>query len=241
MRKHFVFSQILATIAVGLTFLSGPLNRSHAAESQVLTNRWESDIEAFEDTDKTNPPPQNAILFIGSSSIRMWTDIQNAFSGHEVFRRGFGGSELSDSVAFAGRIVIPYKPKMVLLYAGDNDIANGKSPERVLSDFKDFVQKVHAALPQTRIGYIAIKPSLARRKLMNEMKTANGLIKDYIEQSDELLFIDVFTPMLNQDGGPKPDLFIQDGLHLNEKGYALWTSIIGPVLDKYDPTGDKAR
>ena len=236
MRRRPTFSRIALTMAVGLSVLSGLLNRSHAADPQ--TNRWESDIEAFEASDKTNPPPQNAILFIGSSSIRMWTDVQEAFPKHEVFKRGFGGSELSDSVEFADRIVIPYKPKMILLYAGDNDIASGKSPERVLADFKDFVEKVHAALPQTRIGYIAIKPSLARRKLMNEMKTANGLIKDYIGQSDGLLFIDVFAPMLNAEGEPRPELFIQDGLHLNEKGYALWTSIIGPVLDKYDPAGD---
>ena len=241
MRKTLGLPQIWSTATVGLTILCSVLNWSRAAELRALTNRWESDIGAFEASDKTNPPPQNAILFIGSSSIRMWTDIQKAFPEHRVFRRGFGGSELSDSVEFADRIVIPYKPKMILLYAGDNDIANGKSPERVLGDFKEFVEKVHAALPRTRIGYISIKPSLARRKLINEMKTANLLIKDYVGHGEGLLFIDVFTPMLDQDGEPRSELFIRDGLHLNDKGYALWTSIIGPVLDRYDPTEDKTR
>jgi hypothetical protein len=241
MQKLLSFPHIVSKATVGLTILCSSLNWSRAAERHALTNRWESDIEAFEASDKTNPPPQNAILFIGSSSIRMWTDVQKAFPEHTVFRRGFGGSELSDSVEFADRIVIPYKPKMILLYAGDNDIANGKSPERVLADFKDFVEKVHVALPQTRIGYIAIKPSLARRKLIIEMKTANLLIKDYVGHGEGLLFIDVFTPMLDQDGEPRSELFIRDGLHLNDKGYALWTSIIGPVLDRYDPTEDKTR
>ena len=241
MRRPLLPPQIVSAVTIALAVFSWTPNRSHAAEPRALTNRWETDIGAFEASDKTNPPPQNAILFIGSSSIRMWTDIEKAFPAHKVFRRGFGGSELSDSVAFADRIVIPYKPKMVLLYAGDNDIANGRSPERVLMDFKAFVLKVHAALPQTRVGYIAVKPSLARRKLLDEMKTANRLINDYIAHNDDLLFIDVFTPMLNPEGEPRPELFIQDGLHLNEKGYALWASIIEPVLDKYDSAGDKPR
>jgi lysophospholipase L1-like esterase len=123
---------------------------------------------------------------------------------------------------------------MVFLYAGDNDIANGESPEKVASDFKAFVKKVHGALPQVRIGYIAIKPSIARERWLNEMKTTNRLIREYAESSENLLFIDVFTPMLDQSGKPRSELFIEDGLHLNPKGYALWASIIGPVLDRHD-------
>lgn len=211
-----------------------PSNQINGAEPNRQTSRWESDIEAFEASDKTNPPPQNSILFVGSSSIRFWPNLQRAFPGHKVFKRGFGGSELSDSVTFADRIVIPYKPKIILLYAGDNDLAAGKSPEQIFSDFKMFAQKVRVPLPQAYIGYIAIKPCPAREKLLSEVKTTNRLIKEYAKGSDKLLFIDVFTPMLDKDGGLRPELFIQDGLHLNEKGYALWDSIIKPVLDKYD-------
>jgi hypothetical protein len=228
MRNHF---RTLTAILVWFC-ATCLLNECQAAE--LRTNRWETDIRAFEAADATNPPPQNGVLFVGSSSIRLWPNIQQAFPGHTVFKRGFGGSELSDSLAFAHRIVIPYKPRMVFLYAGDNDIANGESPEKVASDFKAFVKKVHGALPQVRIGYIAIKPSIARERWLNEMKTTNRLIREYAESSENLLFIDVFTPMLDQSGKPRSELFIEDGLHLNPKGYALWASIIGPVLDRHD-------
>ncbi|MEI2724885.1 MAG: GDSL-type esterase/lipase family protein [Verrucomicrobiota bacterium] len=124
--------------------------------------QWEKTIRAFEAADITNPPPQNAILLIGSSSIRKWTNAPGQFPDHRLINRGFGGSHLSDSVAFIERIVIPYQPRLVLLYAGDNDIAAGKSPAQVFADFKEFVAKVQGRLPQTRIAFIAIKPSPSR-------------------------------------------------------------------------------
>ncbi len=197
--------------------------------------RWEKDIRAFEAADKTNPPPQDAVEFIGSSSIRLWKNLAQAFPGHKVFNRGFGGSELSDSVAFAHRIVIPYKPRLVVLYAGDNDIAAGKSPERIFSDFKAFVAGIHAALPATHIAYIAIKPCPAREKYLDRVKATNRLIQEYCASDNRLHFLDVFTPMLAQDGRPRADLCIKDGLHPNAQCYELWASIIKPVVDKYDP------
>lgn len=205
----------------------------HAAPDNS-TNRWERDIEAFEATDKTNPPPQNAIEFLGSSSIRIWPDLQQDFPGHTVFKRGFGGSEVSDSVAFAARIVIPYKPKMIVMYAGDNDLAAGKTPERVFSDFKDFVKEIHAALPETRIAFLAVKPCPAREKFLPEVRETNRLIKDYTESDERLLFINVYTATIDPDGTLHPELFRKDGLHLNKRGYARWVAIIKPVLDKYD-------
>jgi lysophospholipase L1-like esterase len=196
--------------------------------------RWEKDIRAFEAADRTNPPPQNAILFVGSSSIRLWTNLAQSFPGHKVINRGFGGSELSDSVAFVPRIVAPYQPKLVMLYAGDNDIAGGKSPEQVLNDFKVFVARIHATLPLTRIAYIAIKACPAREKYLDKVKTANRLIRRHTSSDKRLLFIDVFTPMLTKDGKPRADLVISDGLHPNAQCYELWASIIRPALDKYD-------
>ncbi len=220
-----------AAAIIGICFALAPLAPLHAAE----TNRWEPDIEAFEAADKTNAPPQNAILFVGSSSILKWPDIAKDFPGHAVFKRGFGGSELSDSVFFADRIVTPYHPKLVLLYAGDNDLAAGKSPEQVFADFKAFAEKVHAALPETRVGFIAIKPCPLRKNLLTEVTTVNGLVKGYADMHDKLLYIDVFTPMLGPGGALRPELFVGDGLHMNADGYALWTSIIKPVLAKWDP------
>jgi lysophospholipase L1-like esterase len=203
-------------------------------KKQPAGGQWEKDIRAFETADKANPPPQGGVLFIGSSSIRLWTNLAQTFPGHRVLNRGFGGSQLADSVAFVGRIVTPYKPKLVLLYAGDNDIASGKSPERVLGDFKAFVGRIHFALPDTHIAYIAIKPCPAREQYLDQVKAANRLICDYATANDRLLFIDVFTPMLTKEGRPRADLCIQDGLHPNAQCYALWASLIRPVLDKYD-------
>jgi lysophospholipase L1-like esterase len=208
--------------------------QTHAAEQPAHEAQWERAIQAFEAADKTNPPPQHAVLFIGSSSIRLWTTLERDLAGHKVFNRGFGGSHLSDSVAFVDRIVIPYQPKMVLIYAGDNDIAAGKSPEEVFGDFKKFVQKIRAALPKTRVGFISIKPSPAREKFQDRAKEANRLVREYANGKDEVLFIDVFTPMLTPEGRPRPELFIKDGLHPNQQCYELWASIIRPVLEKYD-------
>ncbi len=220
-------SAVLAIIAI-LASLDVP-----AAESNLHAAQWESEIRAFEAADETNPPPHDAVLFIGSSSIRKWQTLAEDFPGHKVLNRGFGGSHLADSVAFAERIVIPYKPRLVLLYAGDNDIAAGRSPEEVLVDFRAFVRKIRAALPQTQIAYISIKPCPAREKYLDLIKTTNRLVKKYVEAEDKLRFIDVFTPMLTQEGRPRPDLFLPDGLHPNARGYAVWTAIIRPILEQY--------
>ncbi len=241
MRERFPWTRTWLPLAVG-TALSLPLFAQRAAEKQPPPEaRWEKDIRAFEASDKTNPPPQDAILFIGSSSIRLWTNLAQAFPGHKVLNRGFGGSELSDSVAFADRIVTPYRPKLVVLYAGDNDIAAGKSPERVLADFKAFVRRIHATLPDARVAFIAIKPCPAREKYLDRVKAANRLIRDYAASDSRLVFVDVFTPMLTKEGRPRADLCMKDGLHPNAQGYELWASTLRPIVDKYDPpaTGGK--
>jgi len=232
MRAGFLPSRIWSALVAGAALSLSLLAQSATDGKQSPEVMWEKEIRAFEAADLTNPPPRDAILFIGSSSIRLWTNIAQAFPGHKVLTRGFGGSQLSDSVAFAGRIVTPYKPKLVLLYAGDNDIASGKSPEEVLGDFKAFVGRIHAALPDTRIAYIAIKPCPAREKFLDRVKTTNRLIQEYTASNDRLLFIDVFTPMLTKEGRPRADLYLQDGLHPNAQGYELWASILRPVLDK---------
>jgi lysophospholipase L1-like esterase len=192
--------------------------------------KWESDIKAFEAADKTNPPPGNAILFVGSSSIRMWKSLADDFQGLAVINRGFGGSQMADTLHFADRIVLPYRPKQILVYAGDNDLAAGKSPEQVLADFTAFVELVHRSLPKTPVAYIAIKPSPSRWKLADQMRATNRRIAALARSDKQVDFIDVFTPMLGEDGQPRPDLFLADNLHLNSKGYQLWRSIIRPRL-----------
>jgi lysophospholipase L1-like esterase len=199
-----------------------------AQEPRVST--WEKDIALFEASDQTNPPPKGAILFIGSSSIRMWKTLAADFPEHDVINRGFGGSEIADSVEFADRIVVPYAPKRIIMYAGGNDIHAKKSPEQVLADFKAFVEKVHRQLPETRVSFISIAPNPARWAELEKVKAANRLIEQYTRSNPKLSFIDVFSRMLGEDGKPLPDIYLPDKLHMNPKGYALWASIIGPLL-----------
>jgi lysophospholipase L1-like esterase len=127
--------------------------------------------------------------------------------------------------------VLPYEPKTVVLYAGDNDLAAGKSPEQVLNDFKAFVAKIHAKLPRTRVAYVSIKPSTKRWALIEKIKEANRLVKEFTQSDSRLVYVDIFTPMLGSDGNPRPELLAADGLHLTREGYKLWASVIRPVLN----------
>jgi lysophospholipase L1-like esterase len=216
-------------------FLAGILLlNAIGAWAQTQTNRFDTDIAVFEARDRTNPPPQNAILFIGSSSIRMWKTLAQDFPEHKVINRGFGGSEIADSVHFADRIVIPFRPAMVVMYAGGNDINAGKSPERVAADFKAFVEKVRAKLPDVPIAYISIAPNPARWAQVDRVRRANELIREFTKTGRQLKFIDVFPHMLGDDGQPRPEIYLDDRLHMNEKGYAIWKRIVGPELDKAD-------
>jgi lysophospholipase L1-like esterase len=198
-------------------------------EPEKDPGRYEAAIRAFEEQDQKQPPPTEGILFIGSSSIRGW-NLEPYFPDLPVINRGFGGSQISDSVAFAERIVLPYRPKVIVLYAGDNDVAAGKSPERVLADYKAFVAQVRRSLPKTRIVFIAIKPSIARWKLVDKIRQANGLIREVTEKDPGQVFVDVDPPMIGSDGTPKKELFKADGLHLNDTGYKLWAELVRPHL-----------
>jgi lysophospholipase L1-like esterase len=234
MRAQFLWSKVGLALAIGAALNLSLCAQTAAEEEPPSAVRWEMDIRAFETADRTNPPARDAVLFIGSSSIRLWTNLAQAFPRHKTLNRGFGGSQLADSVAFVDRIVTPYKPKLVLLYGGDNDIASGKSPDQVFAAFKAFVARIHAALPGTRIAYIAIKPCPAREQYLDSVKATNRLIRNYTTSDNRLLFVDIFTPMLNKEGRPRAELCLEDGLHPNAQGYELWASILRPVLDKYD-------
>ena len=196
--------------------------------------KWENEISAFEEKDRANPPEKGGIVFVGSSSIKKWTSLEQDFPRHHVLNRGFGGSELDDSVHFADRIVIPYAPRMVVVYAGGNDINAGKTPEQVFAAFQAFVGKVHANLPETTIAYISIAGNPKRWSQVEKVKEANALIESYTAKNPNLKFINVFPRMLGSDGLPLPDIFVADQLHMNAKGYALWTEIVGAYLPAAD-------
>jgi lysophospholipase L1-like esterase len=191
--------------------------------------RWEKAIKAFEQEDARKPPPKQAILFIGSSSIRKW-NLGKSFPDRATINRGFGGSEIVDSTHFAPRILLVHEPRIVVLYAGDNDLARGRTPQGVHEDFQKFVKIVHDKLPKTRILFVAIKPSIKRFMLLDRIRQANELIKKDCARDERLVFVDVFTPMLGKDGKPRGELFVKDGLHLNARGYQLWADLVRPHL-----------
>jgi lysophospholipase L1-like esterase len=202
-----------------------PLIRVQSAPDESV---WEPEIRAFERADRSNPPPQNAILFLGSSSIRKWDTLAEDFAGWKVINRGFGGSQIADSTALADRIVFPYHPSIIVFYAGDNDLAAGKSVDQVVLDYKGFVAKIHARLPDTKIVYIAIKPSTLRWKLRDEIVSVNSQIAAL--SGDNLAFCDVYSHMLTPEGKPRRELLLLDGLHPSRECYTLWASLIKPYL-----------
>lgn len=191
--------------------------------------RWEKSITAMEQKDREAKPPQGAVLFAGSSSTRLW-NLEKSFPGIPSINRGFGGSEIADSTHFAARIILPQRPKIIVLYAGDNDINKGKKADEVHRDFGLFVKTIRAELPETRIVFIAIKPSIKRWHLVEEMRKANALIAAEAKKHEKLDYVDIDTPMIGADGLPRKDLFAGDGLHLNEAGYRVWTKLVMPLL-----------
>lgn len=192
--------------------------------------RWERDIAAMEAADAVKPPPHGGIMFIGSSSIRLWTTLAADFPGLPVSNRGFGGSQLPDVTAFLDRLVQPYHPRQVVIYCGGNDINAGRSAEQVLADVQALVHAIHAKKRTTKIAYISIAPNPARWAQVATVRKANQLIADWFSTDPRLSFIDVFPHMLGADGQPLPGIFVEDRLHMNASGYAIWTKVVAPYL-----------
>lgn len=203
-----------------------------AASPRIDSNpaQWESEIAAFERADRAQAPPHGAVLFLGSSSIRLWETLASDFPELTTIRRGFGGSQLADAIHYADRIVLPYEPATIVLYAGDNDLWAGATPRQVVEDYERFVAVVHERLPRTRILFLAIKPSTARWSIADRIRTTNALIRERASRDARLGYVDVFTPMLGADGLPRSDLLIEDGLHLSPAGYELWRATLAPFL-----------
>lgn len=200
------------------------------SQAQAVPDRWEQAIRAFEESDRANPPPEGGIVFLGSSSFRRW-DLEKSFPGKGLINRGFGGSQMADALRYLDRIVLPLKPRILLLYEGDNDLASGKTPETVEREFRELVARVHAALPSTKIVFVGIKPSIRRWNLIEAVREANARVRTVTESNDLLVYIDVDAPLLGDEGEPRRDLFVDDGLHLSAAGYAIWTELVGPHLE----------
>jgi lysophospholipase L1-like esterase len=197
---------------------------------RATPDKWTADIDKFAAADAAHAPAKGGVVFVGSSSIRFWDSLAADFPGIPTLNRGFGGSEMADSAFYADRIVIPYQPRVVVVYAGENDIAAGKSPETVLADFRAFRTKVHAALPETRILYLAMKESPSRAKVRAQILAGDKLIATDCATDPRCTFVDVATPLLTPGGAYRPELFRDDQLHMKPAGYAIWTKVLAPYL-----------
>ena len=192
---------------------------------------FDNEIRQFKTEDSQQRPPKNAIVFVGSSSFRMWKDLQEDFPGRQIINRGFGGSSLPHVIAYADEIVIPYKPKQVVIYCGENDFMNDTvTSEMVSKRFITLYNKLRDALPRTEIIYVSMKPSPSRQHLMDEMAAANTAIKIFLKNKANTSYVDIWHDMLDEEGVPRKELFLKDMLHMNEKGYAIWQKAIAPQL-----------
>lgn len=192
---------------------------------------WEPSIVAFSQAESDTRPPTRGVVFVGSSSFRLWSDLESQFEPFAAINRGFGGSRLSDCVRYLDTLVLKHRPSHVVVYAGDNDLAAGRSPEQVLGTFSAFYRGVHAQLPNTEVTFVSIKPSPARVHLLESIRLTNKLIAEHVAGVSYLSFVDVFTPMLDEQGQPRAELFLDDALHLNAQGYQLWHELIAHELD----------
>ena len=220
---------LLVTVSVAS---AEPVEKKPACKPE----RWNKAIEKFLQADEKKAPAPGSVLFVGSSSIRLW-DLPKYFPRRQnLINRGFGGSELCDAVHHFDALVAKHQPKVVVLYAGDNDVAGGKQAKQVHADFLKFDRRMKDKLPDTKLMFISIKPSIARWKLADEMIKANELIAaECKKQAKRLVFIDIWQSMLGKDGEPNKELFVEDGLHMNDKGYRIWANKIRQRLVYWAP------
>jgi lysophospholipase L1-like esterase len=231
-------TQLIRRTLAGIVLLSvcltgiGDRKHSFASTLPAQGQDWEPSIRKFEEQDRVSPPKPGCIVFAGSSSFARWDTLVEEMKPLDVINRGFGGSQYSDLNQYVKRIVIAYHPRAVVIYEGDNDLApeSSKTPESVAKEARTLVQTIRAALPETWIYLISVKPSPSRLSVWPRMKEANRLIQDFAATQEHVQYIDVASAMFDSKGNLRADLFVEDGLHPNPKCYALWTSIIKPLL-----------
>lgn len=219
----------MRTVATAILAILLPI-QGHASGCPQ-PDRWQRVLDSFAEDDAAVRPPPGAVVATGSSSIRLWHNtIGSDLAPLTIVAKGFGGSVLNDVLCHVDTLVNQYRPRAVLLYEGDNDIACGTTPESLLDTFRAVVDKIHAADPRVRVYALSIKPSLARWSLWPVMKRANALLDAECASDARLHYVDVAAPMLNEKGEPKPEIFMKDGLHMNAEGYRVWTAAVRPAL-----------
>jgi lysophospholipase L1-like esterase len=219
-----------ATVLSAVTIRAAKSADDAPATAPSPSTKFEKEILAYEAEDKISPPPRGAVLFVGDSGIRKWTTLAADFPDQVVINRGFGGSQMADAVYYADRIVIPYKPRIIVLREGGNDLTAGKTAEQVLADLKAFVEKVRAKLPETRIAVFSFNPNPLRWAQAEKRKAANVLLKQYVAGEKGLDFIEIWDQVLGPDGKPREDLFQSDRLHNNDKGNKIYADAVRPYL-----------
>jgi len=200
----------------------------------VNAQSFADEIKVFKAQDSISFPPKKAILFVGSSSFRKWTDVQSYFPGYKIINRGFGGSTLPDVIRYADDIIFPYKPKQIVIYCGENDLATSDTvtAAMVTERFKSLFLLIRKKMPNVPIAFVSLKPSPSREKLWPKMIAANDAIRTFLKGKSKTAYIDVYYKMFNSDGSVKKELFIEDNLHMNSTGYTIWQKSIKPYLLK---------
>jgi lysophospholipase L1-like esterase len=238
------FLSIAATTFIGSSVLLVTVSgRSQLPANQSIENgegrtaaiahdfvKWEKEIAAYEAADRDNAPPKGAVLFVGSSTIRLWKTLAQDFPDHKVINRGVGGSEIVDSTHFAERIIFPYEPRQIFLRAGGNDIHGGRLPDAVAADFAEFVRKVHGRLPKTEIIYIFVSPAPARWGENDKYRELNAIIRKMALRMSRVCCVDAYDVSLDQFGDARHELFVADKLHFNAAGYKMLAERIRPYL-----------
>ena len=234
----------LRSVAAATLLLAGGATMAAAQALPIDPSRYEGAIQAFEAADRENMPPPGAIVVTGSSSIARWNDAMPAdLSPLTVIPRGFGGSAMADVLHFVDRVAIRYQPRAVVIYEGDNDTGRFRVPPATIAgELEQIIEAIHAELPEARVYVMSVKPSLARVAFWDKAQEANGLYQEVAAADDRVHYIDVATPFLQADGTVMDDIFIDDGLHLNEKGTRIWASTIKAALmaveAQYESTND---
>jgi len=224
--KHSMLSKAFKFLLTGILLLQ--------IVSTVNAQPFANDIAAFKKQDSIAPPPKNAILFVGSSSFTKWKDVQSYFPDNTIINRGFGGSILLDVIRYEKDVIFPYQPKQIVIYCGENDVASSDTitPEIVVGRVKQLITDIRKEFPKVNIAFISLKPAPSRWKMKDRMMASNVLIKKYLKKKKHTAFINVWDAMLDAEGQPMADIFIEDKLHMNAKGYAIWQKIIAPYLVK---------
>lgn len=221
-----MLKKICGVLALSLLFLMPAMGQSNAS--------FKGEVNQFLHNDSLKMPPKDAILFIGSSSFRKWTDVARYFPGYTIINRGFGGSQLPNLIYYADKIIYPYHPRQVIIYCGENDFDYDRSvsADTVFERFHTLFDMIREKLPETNIGFVSIKFSPSRKYAWEKIKKANSLIEDFLEEQSNAEYIDITKPMFDKNGKAITTLYLADQLHMRPAGYEIWKKQIQPYLLK---------